>query len=154
MGLLVVGRNAPDFTMKDTQGNSVKLSELRGKKVVLFFYPKDMTSGCTVEACEFRDYYKEIQKKGALVFGVSTDDQKSHQKFTEKHQLSYPLLVDENARVSLKYGTWGEKSMYGRKYMGMFRTTYIIDETGKVAKVFEKVKPEGHAKEVLNALGK
>lgn len=152
MALLVAGRNAPDFTMKDTQGNSVKLSELRGKKVVLFFYPKDMTSGCTVEACAFRDYYKEIQKKGALIFGISTDDQKSHQKFTEKHALNYPLLVDENARVSLKYGTWGEKSMYGRKYMGMFRTTYIIDETGKVAKVFEKVKPEGHAKEVLQNL--
>ncbi len=152
MALLVVGRNAPDFTMKDTQGNSVQLSELRGKKVVLYFYPKDMTSGCTVEACEFRDYNKDILKKGALVFGISTDDQKSHQKFTEKHQLNFPLLVDENARVSTKYGTWGEKSMYGRKYMGMFRTTYIIDEYGKVAKVFEKVKPEGHAKEVLQNL--
>ncbi len=148
-----IGSKAPDFSLKDTNGNTVKLSALKVKKVVLYFYPKDMTSGCTVEACEFRDYNKDILKKGALVFGVSTDDEKSHQTFTEKYKLNFPLLVDENAEVAKKYGTWGEKSMYGRKYMGMFRTTFIIDENGKIEKVFEKVKPEGHAKEVLEALG-
>jgi peroxiredoxin Q/BCP len=102
MPILSVGTKAPDFALKDTHGKEVKLSSLKGKKIVLYFYPKDMTSGCTVEACEFRDYNKDILKKGALIFGVSTDDQKSHQKFTEKHQLNFPLLVDENAAMSKK----------------------------------------------------
>ncbi|QQR93087.1 MAG: thioredoxin-dependent thiol peroxidase [Candidatus Iainarchaeum archaeon] len=152
MALLAVGTKAPDFTMRDTTGKEIKLSALKGNKVVLYFYPKDDTPGCTVEACEFRDYNKDIVKKGALVFGVSADDEKSHQKFTEKYKLNFPLLVDEGTKVSQKYGTWGEKSMYGRKYMGMLRTTYIVDEQGKIAHVFEKVKPLGHAKEVLAAL--
>lgn len=150
--MLSIGMRAPDFSLHDTQGKEVKLSSLKGKKIVLYFYPKDDTPGCTVEACEFRDYNKEIQKKGALIFGVSVDDEKSHQKFTEKYKLNFPLLVDAGAKVAQKYHTWGEKNMYGRKYMGMFRTTYIIDETGKIEKVFEKVKPQGHAKEVLESL--
>jgi peroxiredoxin Q/BCP len=120
--------------------------------VVLYFYPKDDTSGCTTEACEFRDAWSEVKASGARLFGVSPDGIKSHQKFRDKFNLPFPLLADENHSVAEAYGVWGEKSMYGRKYMGILRTTFIIDAKGRIARVFEKVKPAGHAAEVLSAL--
>lgn len=146
------GSKAPDFTLKDTNGNTVQLSKLKGKKVVLYFYPRDDTPGCTTEACEFRDNLARVKKKGALVFGISKDDEKSHQKFTEKYQLNFPLLADPEHKVIEKYGAWGEKSMYGKKFMGIIRSTFIVDEDGHIMKVFPKVSPEGHAEEVLSAL--
>ncbi len=148
----IEGTKAPDFVLNDTNGKEVKLSSLRGKKVVLYFYPKDDTPGCTKEACEFRDNLARVKKKGALIFGVSKDDEKSHQKFTEKFQLNFPLLADPEHKVIEKYGAWGEKSMYGKKFMGIIRSTFIIDEDGVIMKVFPRVSPEGHAEEVLKAL--
>jgi peroxiredoxin Q/BCP len=120
--------------------------------VVLYFYPKDDTSGCTTEACEFRDSWKDVQQSGAVVLGVSPDPVTSHQKFKQKYQLPFPLLADTDHRVADAYGAWGEKSMYGRKYRGILRTTFLIDPEGRIARVFEKVRPEGHAAEVLAAL--
>jgi len=120
--------------------------------VVLYFYPKDDTSGCTVEACEFRDSWRTVQGLGAVVLGVSPDSAASHQKFKKKYTLPFPLLADQDHSVAEAYGAWGEKSMYGRKYQGILRTTYLIDAKGTIAKVFEKVKPKGHAGEVLEAL--
>ncbi len=146
------GSKAPDFTLKDTNGSEVTLSKLRGKKVVLYFYPRDDTPGCTVEACAFRDNLARVKKKGALVFGISKDDEKSHQKFTEKYNLNFPLLSDPENKVIEKYGAWAEKSMYGKKFMGIVRSTFIIDEEGRIMKVFPRVTPEGHAEEVLQAL--
>lgn len=146
------GTKAPDFTLKDTNGNDVTLSKLKGKKVVLYFYPKDDTPGCTVEAKAFRDNLARITKKGALIYGVSKDDSTSHQKFTDKFSLNFPLLADPEHKVIEKYGAWGEKSMYGKKFMGIIRSTFIIDEDGRIMKVFPKVTPEGHAEEVLQAL--
>ena len=146
------GTRALDFELSDTHGKKVKLSALRGKKIVLYFYPKDDTSGCTKEACGFRDNLTRVTKKGALIFGVSKDDEKSHQKFTEKYQLNFPLLSDPEGKVISTYGAWGEKNLYGKKYMGIIRSTYIIDEEGKIMKVFPRVSPEGHAEEVLEAL--
>lgn len=146
-----VGQAAPAFSLPSSDGHTVKLSDFKGKSaVVLFFYPKDLTSGCTVEACSFRDSYTALKRAGAAVFGVSGDPLKSHDKFIDKHGLNYPLLSDESHKMMDKYGVWQQKSMYGRKYMGVARTTVIIDKTGKVAKVFEKVKPAGHADEILN----
>lgn len=146
------GEKAPDFVLKDTNGNEVQLSKLKGKKIVLYFYPKDDTTGCTKEACSFRDNLARVKKKGALVFGVSKDDEKSHQKFTEKYSLNFPLLSDPTGKMIEKYGAWGEKKLYGRTYMGILRSTFIIDEDGRIMKVFPKVSPEGHADEVLAAL--
>lgn len=146
------GMKAPDFTLKDAHGNEVQLSKLKGKKVVLYFYPKDDTPGCTVEACAFRDNLARVKKKGALVFGVSKDDAKSHQKFTEKYALTFPLLADPERVAIEKYGAWGEKKLYGKTYMGIIRSTFIIDEDGKIMKVFPKVSPEGHVDDVLAAL--
>ena len=146
------GTKAPDFTLKDGEGKDVTLSKLKGKKVVLYFYPRDDTPGCTKEACEFRDKLARVKKKGALVFGISKDDEKSHQKFSEKFQLNFPLLSDAEGKVIEKYGAWGEKSMYGKKFMGIVRSTFIIDEEGRIMKVFPRVTPEGHAEEVLKAL--
>lgn len=146
------GDPAPDFTLSATAGETVSLGALKGRKVVLYFYPKDDTSGCTVEACEFRDSWTSVQRMGAVVLGVSPDGVKSHGRFKEKFELPFPLLADEDHAVANAYGVWGEKSMYGRKYFGILRTTFIIDEAGRVAKVFEKVKPKGHAAEVLAAL--
>ncbi|HET7604029.1 MAG TPA: thioredoxin-dependent thiol peroxidase [Gemmatimonadales bacterium] len=146
------GTPAPDFTLPSDQGDSVSLKSLRGSPVVLYFYPKDDTSGCTTEACEFRDAWSEVKASGARLFGVSPDGIKSHQKFRDKFNLPFPLLADEDHSVAEAYGVWGEKSMYGRKYMGILRTTFIIDEKGRIARVFEKVKPAGHAEEVLSAL--
>jgi len=152
MAALAVGDPAPQFSLPDGEGKTVSLKELRGKKVVLYFYPKDDTSGCTKEACSFRDNLARVKKKGALLFGVSADSPASHRKFTEKFDLTFPLLSDEERSVIKAYGVWKEKSMYGRKYMGIERTTFIIDEKGKIAHIFSKVKVEGHTDEVLALL--
>ncbi|NLS78045.1 MAG: thioredoxin-dependent thiol peroxidase [Chloroflexi bacterium] len=150
--MLKEGTVAPDFTLTDDQGDQVTLSSFRGKKVVLYFYPKDNTSGCTTEACGFRDSHAKILAKGAVVLGVSPDSIESHQGFKLKFALPFHLLSDPDHTVAELYGVWGEKKMYGNTYFGILRTTFIIDEQGKIAKVFEKVKPEGHDAEVLAAL--
>jgi len=146
------GKKAPAFTLESDKGEKVSLSGLKGKAVVLYFYPKDDTPGCTVEAKEFRDAAGAFAKKGAVVFGVSPDSVASHCKFISKFDLNFSLLADVDHVVSEKYGLWVEKSMYGKKYMGVQRATFLIDATGKIAKVWPKVKPEGHAAEVLEAL--
>ena len=146
------GARAPAFNLKDQAGKPVKLSDFTGKQVVLYFYPKDNTSGCTVEACSFRDEHRKLQKAGAVVLGVSPDGEKSHQKFISKYDLPFPLLVDSDHAVAEKYGAWGEKSLYGRKYMGIIRSTFLIAPDGKVKKVWPKVKVSGHAEEVLEAV--
>ncbi|QQS46739.1 MAG: thioredoxin-dependent thiol peroxidase [Acidobacteriota bacterium] len=146
---LKIGSKAPAFSLKDADGRTVKLSDFKGRKVVIYFYPKDMTPGCTKEACAFRDDYAELKKRNVEVLGVSADDQKSHRKFADKYSLPFPLLSDPDHSMIEKYGAWGEKSLYGKKYMGIIRMTYIIDEEGKVAHVFSKVKPETHSQEVL-----
>jgi peroxiredoxin Q/BCP len=149
---LKTGATAPEFSLPADDGTTVTLAGLRGKSVVLYFYPKDDTSGCTTEACEFRDSWKDVQQSGAVVLGVSPDPVTSHQKFKQKYRLPFPLLADTDHRVADAYGAWGEKSMYGRKYRGILRTTFLIDPAGRIARVFEKVRPEGHAAEVLAAL--
>ena len=149
---LETGGKAPEFSLPADDGTTVTLASLRGKNVVLYFYPKDDTSGCTKEACEFRDTWKEVKESGAVVLGVSPDSVSSHQKFKQKYRLPFPLLADTDHRVAAAYGAWGEKSMYGRKYQGILRTTFLIDPEGRIARVFEKVRPAGHAAEVLAAL--
>ena len=131
-----VGQKAPDFTLLDDSGNKVKLGDLKGKKVVLYFYPKDDTPGCTKEACAFRDGIAQIKKKGAVVLGVSADSVESHKKFKDKFSLNFPLLADPERKAIEDYGTWKEKSMYGKKYMGIERTTFIIDGDGKISHIF------------------
>jgi peroxiredoxin Q/BCP len=150
--MLKAGDNAPGFALPSDDGGTIALEDLRGRKVVLYFYPKDDTSGCTKEACGFRDSWAEVQRLGAIVLGVSPDGVGSHERFKRKYALPFPLLADERHAVADAYGVWTEKSMYGRKYMGIARSTFVIDEQGRIAKVFEKVKPEGHAAEVLAAL--
>ncbi len=150
--MLGTGVKAPDFSLPADDGSTVTLAGLKGRKVVLYFYPKDDTSGCTKEACGFRDSWQDVQRTGAVVLGVSPDDVASHQKFKRKYDLPFPLLADTDHRVAEAYGAWGEKSMYGRRYMGILRTTFVIDGEGRVVHVFEKVKPEGHAGEVLAVL--
>ena len=150
--LLKPGQQAPEIALQSDEGRQVKLTDFRGKKVVLYFYPKDDTSGCTKEACAFRDSASEIQRRGAVVLGVSADSAASHRRFKEKFRLSFPLLCDEDRTVVKTYGIWKEKSLYGRTYMGIERTTFIIDERGRIAKVFPKVKVDGHVDEVLAAL--
>nr|AYM53847.1 ahpC/TSA family protein [Archangium sp.] len=146
------GHPAPDFQLKDQNGNDVKLSRLRGKNVVLYFYPKDDTPGCTREACDFRDEHSALEAAGAVVLGVSPDDTKSHQKFATKFSLTFPLLADTERKVCDAYGVWGEKSLYGRKFLGVTRATFLIDTEGKVARVWPKVKVDGHVKEILQSL--
>jgi thioredoxin-dependent peroxiredoxin len=150
--MLNPGDKAPAFALSSDTSDVIRLEDLKGRKVVLYFYPKDDTSGCTVEACEFRDNWAAVKRTGALVLGVSPDGIESHQKFKRKFELQFPLLADPDHAVAEKYGAWGEKSMYGRKYFGIKRMTFVIDEEGRIATVFEKVKPKGHAKEVLEAL--
>ena len=150
--MLDVGDKAPQFALKDADGKSVKLSDFKGKKVVLYFYPKDLTPGCTIEACAFRDDIGPLRKLGAAVLGVSADDETRHQKFRDKYDLNFTLLADTEHEVADKYGAWQEKSMYGKKYWGVARVTYIIDENGKIAKAWSKVKPDGHSKEVIDAI--
>ncbi len=147
-----VGKKAPGFTLTGSDGKKHSLKDYLGKKVVLYFYPKDQTSGCIKEACSFRDNIEAITAKGAAVIGVSPDSVKSHQNFIEKQKLNFLLLSDEDQTVLEPYGIWKEKSMYGRKYMGVERTTVIIDELGYITHIFPKVKIEGHTEEVLNAL--
>ena len=147
-----VGQKAPEFTLLDDSGNKVKLSDFKGKKVVLYFYPKDDTPGCTKEACNFRDGIDEIQGQGAVVLGVSTDSVESHKKFKEKYHLNFPLLADTDKKMVEAYETWKEKSMYGRKYMGIERTTFVIDKAGKISHIFPQVKVDQHYDEVLEAL--
>lgn len=146
---LKAGDNAPDFTVNDQNGTPVTLSSLRGKKVVLYFYPKDMTPGCTAEACSLRDNYNALMKQGYEVLGISSDDEKSHQKFIAKEKLPFRLLADVDKKVHEAYGTWVEKSMYGRKYMGTARVTFVIDEKGVIAEVIEKVDTANHAAQIL-----
>lgn len=145
------GAKAPAFSLPSSSGNTVKSADLKGRAYVLYFYPKDATSGCTLEAQEFRDRDKDFKKTKVPVYGVSPDSVKSHCKFITKEKLSFELLADVDHKVAEKFGVWGEKSMYGRKYMGIFRTTFLIDKNGKIAKVWEKVTPRGHAQEVLDA---
>ena len=145
------GDAAPDFETRDAEGNTVRLSDLRGRKVVLYFYPKDDTPGCTKEACSFRDAHDVYGGKGIKVLGVSTDDEKSHRKFAEKYGLPFTLLADTDHNVADLYGVYGEKQFMGRKYMGVARKTFLIDEEGRLRKVFDKVKVDEHADEVLKA---
>ena len=152
MSTPAVGAEAPRFTLPSDRGEDVSLVSLRGRPVVLYFYPKDDTSGCTTQACEFRDSWADVQARGAIVLGVSPDGVASHRKFRDKFALPFPLLADEDHAVAEAYGVWGEKSMYGRKYHGILRTTFVIDPAGRIAHVFEKVKPKGHAAQVLTAL--
>lgn len=145
------GSKAPEFNVKDQNGQTVKLSDLKGKKVVLYFYPKDMTPGCTAESCNLRDNYKVLQKAGYEVLGISTDDEKSHQKFIAKEKLPFRLLADTDKKVHEAYGTWVEKSMYGRKYMGTARITFLIDEKGIITEIIEKVDTKNHTEQILGS---
>lgn len=151
--MLKAGSTAPKITAVDDAGKPFQLSDHKGTIVVLYFYPKSDTPGCTTEACEFRDAATAITKKKAIVVGVSPDPVKSQAKFKTKYGLPFTILADEEHKIAEDYGVWQEKSMYGRKYMGVARTTFVIDAKGKIAKIFEKVKPAGHAAEVLAALG-
>ncbi len=151
-GIVGPGEKAPDFALVNQVGATVRLRDFRGKTVVLYFYPKDDTPGCTKEACNFRDAETSIEKAGAVVLGVSMDDEASHQKFIAKYDLPFSLLCDEGATISKAYGVYKEKNMYGRKYWGIERSTFVIDRTGAIRAAFRKVKVDGHAKEVLAAL--
>ncbi len=152
MKILQVGDKAPDFSLLGSDGKTYSLKNFKGKKLVLYFYPKDDTSGCTKEACSFRDELPTIQKNDAVVVGVSGDSISSHEKFITKYKLNFLLLSDESKTMLQEYGVWKEKSMYGRKYMGVERTTFIIDGKGKITHIFNKVKVDGHTEEILKAL--
>lgn len=152
MSRLTIGDPAPDRSLPASSGKNVSLKDFRGKNIVLYFYPKDDTPGCTTQACGFRDGISPLTKTDAVVLGVSPDSVKSHEQFINKFKLPFLLLADEDKKICSDYGVWVEKSMYGRKYMGVARTTFLIDKNGRIARIFEKVKPEGHAEEVLNAL--
>ncbi len=152
--LPVIGKPAPDFSLPSTAGEPVSLKQYKGKKtVVLYFYPKDETPGCTKEACGFRDLREEFDKAGAVILGISNDPVDSHQKFREKHKLPFDLLSDEDASVSKAYGVYKQKNLYGKKYLGIERTTFIIDRTGRIAQIYPKVKVDGHVQDVLGFLG-
>lgn len=146
------GQKAPTFKLKNQNGEMISLDSFKGKNVVLYFYPKDNTSGCTKEACNFRDEFPKFNKLDAVILGVSPDSIESHKKFAEKYKLPFSLLSDEKKDVLGKYGVWQEKSMYGKKYMGVVRTTVVIDKQGRIKKIFPKVKVDGHNKEVMEAL--
>ena len=152
MAMIQEGKKAPDFELPSSEGGEVKLKDLRGKTVVLYFYPKDDTPGCTREACAFRDNQAALKKKGIVVLGVSGDSLASHGKFKAKYKLSFPLLSDPDKVVAKKYGAWGEKVLYGKKTVGMIRSTFVIDGEGVVRKVFPRVKVDGHAEKVLEAV--
>ncbi len=153
MAALEPGTKAPSFTLQTDEGATVSLRDYRGRKVVLYFYPKDDTPGCTTQACEFRDQWADVRAAGAVVLGVSPDGVASHQQFKAKFKLPFALLVDADHAVADAYGAWGDKSMYGRTYQGVLRSTVLINTEGLVARVFRNVKPKGHATEVLAALG-
>jgi peroxiredoxin Q/BCP len=148
--LPVIGKTAPDFSLPSATGETVTLKQFKGKKtVVLYFYPKDETPGCTREACDFRDHAAEFERSNVVILGISTDNLESHQKFREKHQLPFTLLSDEDAAVSKLYGVYKQKNLYGKKHMGIERTTFVIDRTGRIAQIYPKVKVEGHIQDVL-----
>lgn len=146
-----IGEKAPDYLGTNEAGKEIRLSDYKGKKVVLYFYPKDMTSGCTAQACNLRDHYSELQQAGYEIIGVSINDAKSHQKFIEKNQLPFTLIADTEHRLTEAFGAWGEKSMYGRKYMGTFRTTFVINEEGIIERILlpKEVKTKDHAAQIL-----
>lgn len=152
MAELKEGAAAPDFTAKDQNGNDFTLSSLRGKEVILYFYPKDDTPGCTAEACSFRDNYQSLLNEGFEVVGVSTDDEKSHQKFINKYQLPFTLISDTDKQIVESYGVWVEKNMYGKKYMGTARKTFILDKEGKIKKVIDKVDTKNSSQQVLDLM--
>ena len=147
-----LGEKAPEILGNNEEGKEIRLSDFAGKKLVLYFYPKDNTSGCTAEACSLRDNYDALRKAGYEVVGVSTDSETSHRKFIEKHKLPFPLIADTEKKLSELFGTWGEKSMCGRKYMGMLRTTFIIDKEGKIERIFspKEIKTKTHGEQILN----
>lgn len=147
---LNIGDKAPDFDGKDQNGNTVKLTDYKGKKVVLFFYPKDNTPGCTAQACNLRDNHSQLQQAGYEVIGISIDSEKSHQNFISKHELPFTLIADTDKKIVEQYGVWQEKSMYGRKYMGTMRYTFVIDENGVIQDIITKVKTADHAKQIIN----
>jgi peroxiredoxin Q/BCP len=153
MGMPEAGQDAPVFSLEDQDGKTYASKDLKGKWVVLYFYPKDDTPGCTREACNFRDEHSALKKTGAVVLGVSPQGPESHQKFAKKYKLPFPLLVDADHKLAERYGAWGEKSNYGRKYMGIIRSTFLIDPKGKLARVWPKVKVDGHVEQVLEAIG-
>jgi len=152
--MLEEGKKAPLFTLKDQEEKEISLTDFKGKKVVLYFYPKDDTTGCTKEACSFRDGFPQFNNLNAVILGISPDSVASHKKFAEKYNLPFTLLSDESKKVIEKYGVWKEKNNYGKKYMGVERTTYVIDENGMIQKIFPKVKVEGHDLELLEELKK
>ncbi len=149
MSTLKIGDKAPDFKGIDQDGASISLKDFIGKKVVLYFYPKDDTPGCTAEACNLRDNYSGLRKKGYEIVGVSADDEVSHKKFSDKYELPFSLIADTNKKILQSYNAWGEKNMYGKKYMGILRKTYIIDENGKIEKIFDKVDTKNHTEQIL-----
>jgi thioredoxin-dependent peroxiredoxin len=149
--MLNEGDQAPDFTARDEKGNEVKLEDFRGERVALYFYPKDDTPGCTKQACSLRDAYADLKDKNIRILGVSLDDEASHQKFIGKFNLPFPLLADTDRKLSEAFGVYGEKNMYGKKYMGISRTTFLIDETGKIKKIIKKPNVEQHADEIISA---
>lgn len=150
--MLKAGDKAPDFSIINNEGKTISLADFQGKKVVLYFYPKDDTPGCTKEACSFRDVYDDILEKGAVVIGVSPDSQASHEKFRAKYGLPFHLLSDVDHTVSEAYGVWGEKKMMGKTYMGVIRSTFILDEQGIIIKAFPKVSPDNHGEEIFESL--
>ena len=149
--MLSVGDEVPDFALKDGEGKTIKKSDFKGKKYVVYFYPKDFTPGCTTEAAEFARDYKKFENIGIEILGISPDDEESHKKFGEKMKVPFILLADTETQIAKKFGVWGKKQFMGREYMGVNRTTFLVDAKGKIFKVFEKVKPAGHAQEVLDA---
>lgn len=151
MAILSEGDKAPAFKSKDQNGKPVSLSDFKGQKVVLYFYPEDDTPTCTIEACNLRDNYSLLNQKGIMVLGVSPDDEKKHKKFEQKFNLPFTLVADEGKKIIDKYGVWGEKNLYGRKYMGLKRTTFLIDEKGIIKKIFKKPRSKMHSEEILNA---
>lgn len=150
--MLTEGDTAPDFALQAGNGQIKRLKDFRGKKVILYFYPRDNTSGCTREACSFNDHLKSIKTKGAVVLGVSADSVESHSRFSDKYGLKFPLLSDPGKKTIKAYGVWREKTLYGRKFMGIERSTFLINEKGKIVRIFRKVKVEGHTEEIMDGL--
>lgn len=150
--VLKAGLKAPQFTLVDDKGKKFALKDYLGKKIILYFYPKDLTPGCTTEACDFRDHLAKIKRKNTVVAGVSKDPQERHEKFRDKYDLNFPLLADTEGKVCEKYGVWQKKKLYGKEFMGIVRTTYVIDEKGKIQNIFEKVKVKGHVDQILEIL--
>lgn len=147
--MIAVGQDAPDFSLEASKSQTISLKDYRGKNVVLYFYPKDLTPGCTTEACDFRDFHSDFGKYNTIVLGISPDEVKLHDRFTQKHELPFPLLADTEHKVAEEYGVWVLKKMYGREYMGIERTTFLIDVEGKIARIWPKVKVKGHVQEIV-----